>query len=143
PLLDDYLASIEADLPGFMTGCYLHGSLVLDAFTPNLSDVDFITVISRRSTEDDIKHLMRIHQRLEQKYPHAPLQGSYLQPQDLGQSTSAIEPAPYYSDGVLTPSGHHDINLITWWLLRHQGLTLKGPDASALDFSVDWDELVS
>jgi hypothetical protein len=143
PLLDEYLQLIQSELPGLMTACYLHGSLALDAFNPGLSDIDFITVISSRCTEADFNDLAKIHQSLEQKYPKLPMQGSYLQLSDLGKSPAGIEPAPYYSDGVLHPAGHHDVNAITWWLLKNRGITLFGKAATSLDYSVDMDVLVA
>lgn len=142
PLLTDYLTAIERDLPGFVSACYLHGSIALGAFNEHVSDVDFITVISRRCTRDDLLRLADIHQQLELAYPRWPLQGSYLQWSDLGQSARGILPAPYYSDGVLHPAGHHDINPVTWWLVKNRGVALAGRESQALDFSVDWAMLI-
>lgn len=143
PLLDDYIALMEKELPGLMTGLYLHGSTALDAFDPAQSDVDFITVTSRTCTPDDVARLAVIHQTLAAKYLRPPLQGSYLKKSDLGQFENSIEPQPYYSDGTLHPLGHHDINAVTWWLLKNRGVTLFGTEAQALEFSVDWDKLLS
>jgi hypothetical protein len=136
PLMQEYLTQVEQRLPGLMTACYLHGSVALGAFEPALSDVDFITVVSRRCTPDDLAQLATIHAALEKRYP--PLQGSYLQADDLGKLR--IEPAPYYSDGVLHPSGRHDINSVTWWVLKNKGITRLGPPP---DYEVDWDLLVT
>jgi len=143
PMLDEYLTLVQTTLPDLMVGCYLHGSVVLDAFVPSLSDVDFITVVSHPITDTDFAALTVIHRTLEQKYPHAPLQGSYLQMQDLGKFAQEIQRGPSYSDGVLDRARHNDINSITWWLLKHKGITLAGPAAQELDFSVDWDLLVA
>lgn len=136
PLMQAYLTQVAQRLPGLMTACYLHGSVALSAFDPALSDVDFITIVSRRCTPDDLAQLAAVHAALEKQYP--PLQGSYLQADDLGKLT--IEPAPYYSDGVLHPRGQHDINSVTWWLLKHRGLILLGPPP---DYEVDWGLLVT
>ncbi len=51
--------------------------------------------------------------------------------------------APYLHDGVLNPGGHHDINAVTWWVLKNRGVALLGPPASQLDIQVDWDGLVA
>lgn len=92
PLLNDYIGVIEKELPGFMSACYLHGSIALGAFQPSFSDIDFITVISQRSSENDIDRLAAIHQTLKQKYPDLSMSGSYLQGHDVGQSEDAVEP---------------------------------------------------
>lgn len=141
-LLQEYLATMEEKLPGLVSGLYLHGSVALGAFEPGFSDIDFITVASRRCTHEDIATLATIHKSLEAKYPELPLSGSYLQWSDLGRFEKEIEPAPYYHDGVLHPSGYNDINSVTWWLLKNCGVALAGPDPKTLDFTVDWQRLV-
>jgi hypothetical protein len=141
-LLHEYLTLMEQALPGFVAGFYIHGSVALGAFEPGFSDIDFITVASRRCTPEDIAHLTKIHRALEDKYPGCLLSGSYLQWSDLGQFEETIEPAPYYHDGVLHASGYNDVNAVTWWLLKHRGLAMAGPDPKALDFTVDWPQLI-
>jgi hypothetical protein len=140
PLLEAYIAALEIELPGLMAGFYLHGSITLGAFHPSFSDIDFITVVSRRCTEDDVRHLTTIHETIAKNFPQWPLQGSYLQANDLGKFEDEIEPHPCYSDGRLNPKAHHDINSITWWTLKNRGVTLVG---AAPNFSVDWDLLVA
>lgn len=143
PMLNEYLALLRTTLPDLMIGCYIHGSVVLDAFTPSLSDVDTITVVSHPVTDSEFDALKTIHRTLEEKYPHAPLQCIYLQAHDLGKFPRDITPAPCYLDGVLERAGHNDVNSITWWLLKHKGITLAGTPAQDLDFDVDWDLLVA
>jgi hypothetical protein len=140
-VMDDYRAFMEADLPGFLSGLYIQGSIALGAFNPGQSDIDFVAVISRRATEDDIARLTAVHQKVATLYPTMPLEGSYLQPADLGKLEDAIEPAPYIHDGKLEPSGYHDINRVTWWILKNRAITLLGTDARDLGFQVDWDAL--
>lgn len=142
-MLNEYKEQVQALLPDLITGFYLHGSLALGAFTPGLSDVDFIAVVSCRLTQADLDCLNRIHNTLAEKYPNTPLQGSYLQVTDLGKFPHEVGSAPYYSDGLLHPAEHHDLNSITWWLLKHQGITLLGTQAEALPFSVDWRVLLT
>ena len=142
PLLNTYITALQRELPGMVEGVYLHGSIALHSFNDSLSDVDFITVVSRRCTAQDIQKLVEIHQQIENAYPRWPLQGSYLQWHDLGQFAESIEPAPYYTDGILYPAGHHDINAVTWWLLKNKGIALVGPNSHTLNFSVDWDVVV-
>jgi hypothetical protein len=143
PLLEAYLTRMAAELPGFMAACYLHGSVALGAFNPRLSDIDFITVVSRRCTDHDIQRLTAIHRELEQRYPRWPLQGSYFQWGDLGRFEDSIEPCPAYHDGSLHPAAHHDVNPVTWHVLKTRGVALAGPEPGALDFMVDWDRLIA
>ncbi len=142
-VLEAYISAIGRELPGFMSACYLHGSLALGAFIEGDSDIDFITVVSRRCTASDIQHLTAIHHAVEKTYPHCPLEGSYLQWSDLGQAGDAIEPYPYYHDGILNPSECNEMNAVTWWLLKNRGLALVGPDPRTLDFMVDSHTVIS
>jgi len=143
PVIDDYIRLITTSLPDFLSGFYLHGSLALGAFNPPFSDIDFVAVASRRSTPSDIGDLRLIHETIAQRYPRWPLEGSYLQWDDLGQSEATILPYPHIYDGVLHPSGYHDINAVTWWVLKHRGIAILGPAPEQLDIQVDWDELIA
>lgn len=82
-VLNEYLTLMHEVLPDVLIGMYLHGSLALGAFNPRFSDIDFITVTSRRCTTADIASLRALHHTLHQRYPHAHLSGSYLQRHDL------------------------------------------------------------
>src|SRR5437763_15984662 len=79
PVLESYLTAIERELPGFMAACYLHGSIALGAFIEGDSDIDFITVVSRRCTASDIAHVSEIHRAVEKIYSQCLLEASYLQ----------------------------------------------------------------
>jgi hypothetical protein len=97
PLLAAYLAALEQALPGLMAACYLHGSIGLDAFDPQQSDIDFITVVRRDCTPDDIARLRAVDQDIAQRYPQWLLEGSYLRFAGCGaawagQDARAISP---------------------------------------------------
>jgi hypothetical protein len=143
PVVDAYLRLTTITLPGFLTGFYLHGSLALGAFNPRFSDIDFITIASRPCTPSDITCLRTIHQTIAHTYPQWPLEGSYLQWRDLGRFEETISPHPYHHDGILHPGGHHDMNAVTWWVLKHRGIAIIGPSPDQLDIHVDWDDLLA
>lgn len=142
PLLQDYLQLLAHQVPDLTEAVYLHGSISLDAFNQRLSDIDFITVLRRRPTANEIAHLKAIHQNLTTTYPRWTLDGSYQQLHDLGRLPNAVAPFPYVAQGVLYPHGYRDFNLVTWWVLKHHGIAILGPSPQALSFSVNWDELV-
>ena len=142
-VLKEYIDLINDALPGLLAGLYLHGSLALDAFNPGLSDIDFISITSRRCTRADIDTLRVVHDTLAQRHPHAQLEGSYLQWPDIGQFEDTIAPHPHIHDGVLHPSGYHDINAVTWWILKHRGIAVCGPPPDQLGIEVDWDDLIA
>ncbi|MEH2417029.1 aminoglycoside adenylyltransferase domain-containing protein [Nostoc sp.] len=141
PVLNDYLLLLRTELPGLIGGCYIHGSIALNAFNPYLSDIDFITILTRRAKTSEVKNLKAIHQKLKLSYPQWKLEGSYLQWEDVGRSQQEIAPYPYYHDSALYSAGYHDINLVTWWLLKHRGICLIGLPPENLAFTVDWNLL--
>lgn len=143
PLLHDFLSSLATELPGYVTGFYLHGSIALDAFNEHFSDIDFIALISRQSTEKDLAALQKIHQEIASRYPRWALEGSYLQWEYLGQMEETIAPSPVHHDNKFEPAQKFDVNSVTWWVLKNRGIALIGPQPQELDLVVDWDVLVA
>ncbi len=143
PLLDTYMGAMERELPGLLIGFYLHGSIALGAFNERSSDIDALAVVRRRCTTSDIDALKAIHQAIQKRYPRPFFEVIYLQASDLGKEENQIEPFPYAHEGGFDPSGHFEINSITWWLLKNRGITLRGTPAADLNFTVDWDRLIA
>ena len=141
PLLQSYLRLLS-DVPDLIEAVYLHGSIALGAFNQRMSDIDFVTVLHRCPTANEIRHLQAIHQTLTTKYPQWRLDGSYLQWHNLGQLPDAVASYPYVAYGVFYSQGYRDLNLVTWWVLKHYGIAVIGPSPQTLSFSVSWDELV-
>lgn len=138
PLLNTYLTLVDQSLPGFMLAVYVHGSISLGAFNEHFSDIDFIAVISRVCTEDDVECLAQIHRTIAANYPRWALEGSYLQANDLGQFQETIPAYPTYHNHVLNAAGYRDINSVTWWLLKYRGIALRGTEPGDLPFEVDF-----
>jgi hypothetical protein len=143
PLVQEYISQMEKELPGLMTALFLHGSIALGAFDPRFSDIDFVSVISRRCEDSDLERLAAVHRMLAKRYPRPELQGCYLQESDLGRIEDAVEAHPSYSDGRLDPNGHDDMNDVTWWLIKHCGVAVAGPEPDTLAFTVSWDRLIA
>jgi hypothetical protein len=141
-VLNEYIALAHAALPGLLTGVYIHGSLALNAFNPGLSDIDFISITSRRCTATDIDSLRALHDTLVQRFPQAQLEGCYLLSQDVGRFEDTMPPHPYVHDGSFEASGYHDINAVTWWILKHRGIAIYGPPPDQFDIHIDWENLL-
>jgi hypothetical protein len=142
-VMSEYIALVHAAAPGLLRGVYLHGSLALGAYDPGLSDIDFIAVTSRRCAATDLARLEAVHQAIARRHLDAQLSGSYLLWHEVGQSEAAIAPHPHFHDNVFHPSGHHDINAVTWCVLRQSGVALLGQPPEDFDIHVDWDDLIS
>jgi hypothetical protein len=142
PLLSDYQQLLGGELPSLVTGLYLHGSLALDAFNQDLSDIDYVAFISRDASAQDLKRLHFIHTTIATRYPRWLLEGSYLPWRDLGRLEEEITPSVTYHDGKLVANNKFDVNSVTWWVLKQHGIALIGPQPQELAFGVDWDLLV-
>jgi hypothetical protein len=141
--LSEYIAMVHAALPGLLEGVYIHGSVALQAYTPGLSDIDFISITSRRCTGADIDTLRALHHTLVQRYPQVQLEGGYLLTQDVGCFEDSIPPHPHIHDGIFHTAGYHDINAVTWWILKHRGIAIYGPPLDHFDIQIDWERLLA
>jgi hypothetical protein len=142
PLLDDYITSLQAELPDLLGALYLHGSIALDAFQPHTSDIDFVTVINRCCTDDDMHTLAHIHRVLTQKHPQWTMDGCYLQWDDIGKNAADIAPYPHINEGNFNPEAQNTVGYVTWWLLKNRGVAVIGKDPKALDITIDWDVFI-
>lgn len=140
PLLVAYMARLDERLPGLLDGFYVHGSIALGAFDPRRSDLDFVATVTHPLTERDLDGLREVHPAVAKQFKRPPMDGCYLQPSDLGCPAAEIAPHPQFNDGRFNPAARGDINFVTWWLLLHGSLTLRGP---APDFTVDQSALLA
>ena len=142
PILEYYQQLMETRLAGFVEALYLYGSIALGAFNTRLSDVDFVAVVGHRPDEQEIEQLRVAHQLVRQQHPQPKLAGIYLPWEDLGRPPGEITPYPCYHGSVLNPQGFFELNPVTWWILKKRAVTVFGPPAETLPYSVDSDWLL-
>ena len=143
PILESYTFQVNQQLPGFLSTLYVVGSIALDEFNPHFSDVDFIAVTSHLATEEEIKTLLEIHQKVERSFPHWKLSGVYLLSFDIGKQSREIGERLVYHDGKLQPQANFEANPVTWWILKNGGIPVLGVDPNELSISVDESYLVT
>jgi tRNA nucleotidyltransferase (CCA-adding enzyme) len=56
-VLKEYINLFNEHLPETIEGFYIHGSIALNAYVDDSSDIDFITLTNRRLTEEDSQAL--------------------------------------------------------------------------------------
>jgi hypothetical protein len=44
-----------------------------------------------------------------------------------------------FVEGIFHPQGYRDINLVTWWILKHKNIVLLGSSPRSPAFTVNWD----
>ncbi|WP_456274721.1 aminoglycoside adenylyltransferase domain-containing protein [Bacillus sp. AK031] len=133
-VLNEYIRLWTERLPNQMEGLYLHGSIVLDAYIPGSSDIDFVVITKNRLTEKEIHILTDIHEIIARKFVKPELDGSFIVWEDLGKDRCEDnEFYPYYNGGKIESTTH--FNPITWWLLKRKGISFLGPDITERPFN--------
>lgn len=137
-VLKDYINLFNEHLPGTIEGLYLHGSIALDAYVDDSSDIDFITLTNRRLTAGDAEGLSYIHRTLENKYKKPDMDGVYVLREDMGKRCKSRDDHieyPYFNNGQLEFGDYFNFNPITWWVLKSRGIKILGPEIK--DFNID------
>ncbi|MFS0556111.1 aminoglycoside adenylyltransferase domain-containing protein [Brevibacillus sp. 179-C9.3 HS] len=139
PLLGDYTQRLMEELPDVIYGVYLYGSIALSGFEEDNSDIDFVTLLHRGLTNAETETLKNIHHALHHADPLAKrMDGMYIKLDDLGKTNPSLEPYPYCDSGAFKPSGHYDVNHVTWWIIKQHGICVMGKNVAELNIPTQW-----
>ncbi|GIN91270.1 hypothetical protein J6TS1_06730 [Siminovitchia terrae] len=141
-ILRDYIALFNERIPNTLEGLYLHGSIALNAYINGSSDIDFIAIVNRQLTEAEIKALSNSHRELKNKYKKTGMDGCYLLWEDIGKKPTETKKCLYVNEGKVRWS-NHEINPITWWILKNKGIGIIGPNITSFHFDVDESDLAN
>jgi hypothetical protein len=138
-VLNEYISLFNELLPETIKGLYIHGSLALNAYVEDSSDIDFITITKRRLNEDDSGALSSIHTTIANKYEKPEMDGVYILREDLGKlyikSNDFNYKYPYFNSGNVNFGDYFNFNPITWWLFKTKGINILGPEPN--DYQID------
>jgi hypothetical protein len=127
-----------------LVGIYLRGSLPLQAFDPETSDIDFLVVTRRPISESEFARLEALHRKIAATpNPYARrLEGSYIDAQALRRFRPHERRHPSIGvDWPLQWQEHRDNWVIERWLLRKHAMTLVGPVPGTLIDPISADDL--
>ncbi len=148
PLIVAYLRALEP-LRAHFYGIYITGSIALGAFEEPASDIDIVALTQGEWSSLELKQLKALHTHLLKAYPLGKrLEVSYVPFRYLGvvhpdKQNGAITPYPAAHDGRFLPATHAGLNAVTWWIIKHKGLRLLGPERSDLPLEVAWKDVLS
>ncbi|ENQ3108142.1 Nucleotidyltransferase domain-containing protein [Bacillus sp. 491mf] len=125
-----------------LVGVYVYGSLALNAFHLETSDIDFVTVMKEQVSEAEKVKIRELHKRLRTDDLGKRMDGMYIPLVHVGKQNHEMSPYLYCSDGKIN-EGHWDINSVTWWTIKNSGITFFGQQANELPYEVTWDDVVS
>ncbi|EJQ51499.1 hypothetical protein IEE_00506 [Bacillus cereus BAG5X1-1] len=142
-LMEQYIVELkEIFSDEKIVGVYIYGSIALGAFHIETSDVDFVTVISDSVNKAEKQQIIELHKKLRKSTLGKRMDGMYIPLDDLGKYNHEINEYVYCADGK-ADIGHWDINAVTWWTLKNQGITVIGKEAEDLPFQIRWDDVVN
>lgn len=141
-VLKDYINLFNEHLPETIEGLYIHGSIALNAYVDDSSDIDYITLTNRRLTEEDSEALSYIHKTIANKYKKPEMDGVYAVREDMGKLNNAGK-YPYYNNGELLFGDYFNFNPITWWTLKSKGIKVFGPELHDFRIVIQPQELSS
>lgn len=121
---------------------YLYGSIALGDYIEGSSDIDFVAVFKGPPSDSDVQAIIEAHKEVENENPRMDIMGAYLLEYDLGKPQSEISTLlTYYNKQIHTNRTGADINPITWWILKKQGIKVFGSDLS-FNYDIDIDYTV-
>lgn len=108
-----------------LRGFYLYGSIALEAFDEETSDVDFLAVTKEPFTEDEVKRLEEAYVDLLEREPFlARLEGNVLAENQL--DLHAEVECPQCTQGRFFYRERYDYNAVTLYTIQQRGLTIVG-----------------
>lgn len=143
-LMEDLASGLRFTLGDRLIGLYLGGSLSLDDFYENSSDLDFLVVTDGPLSPEDLLAIGMLHEELRSRHPYAArLEGDYA-PLSVLTPQGPSEPVPGCEGGRFLPRvGEIMISADDMWLMREDGIAFYGPDARDLLPAVEPDQVRS
>jgi hypothetical protein len=123
---NQFVRLLTRHLPGFLQSFSLVGSAVDGDFRAGRSDLDFVAVVSRPITAEDIDALVIVHRLYAADLTFPVLDGIWITEADLRAGPDTCTPGPATRDGVLLEQAVGNRNPITWFALRSGSRTMVG-----------------
>jgi len=140
-VLNDYITLFHERLPSTLEGLYIQGSIALNAYVNDSSDIDFIAITNHRLSGEEMEVLSEVHSMIASSFQKPEMDGVYIMWEDIGKLEADDDIYPFYNDGILGDGTY--FNSISWWILKSHGISVIGPEPSELKFEVDSHHLIS
>jgi hypothetical protein len=140
-IVADFVDKISNIRPQFIEGIYLTGSLSMNDFFSNKSDIDFLILCKKLPDPETATQLKYIHKQIAKRYPKPDLSGSYLSVEDIKNCTPGNIKTLTYHERIIRYSTFEmgPINLAE---LKVHALTIVGQKAETLPVMVNENDLV-
>ncbi|MGX8796168.1 nucleotidyltransferase domain-containing protein [Fusibacter sp. JL298sf-3] len=139
--LEIYKNEVLSTLMGKVDGIYIHGSIVLDEFIEESSDIDIVITLSEDCTSTDLDNLLNLHLKLnEQSEWGEKLECSYIRRDLLIDRNPPLEPRIYYNRGISWEVYGYEF-ILEKQVLALNGITLFGEEFKSFDLMYSKDEV--
>lgn len=147
-----YLDLEDRLLPGRVTGFYLVGSLALDAFRPGRSDIDFVAVLDRGLSPDELRRLRAVHLLAGlvnaaaaglrgQPLLSGTCNGVFVRAEDLTRPVLEITPVASHAGHQFHVGRGFDANPVVWKVLAERGIPIRGDAPATLGLKPNGEAL--
>ncbi len=139
-VLAEWAEGLKRLLGKKIVGLYLSGSLAYGDFVPERSDIDLQAVVRNPLTENELRSIEQLHQRIERECPEWAnrIECSYVPLELMRELTPPARPRPWWGFGTMyaeAPAGNEWI--INHYLLSKHGISLEGPNFNELIPPID------
>lgn len=139
PILTQLYTELKGISPDFLAGLFITGSVVLDDFHPDKSDIDFVAVCSRLNDPNLQSTLTEIHKQIEFNHKIA-LNGVYITQDHLDVKYSHQNQIIRYQEGRVEEVAF-DMAPIVLYELKTTGVSVHGRSIEELDIRIDIGEV--
>lgn len=137
-IVADFVDKISSIEPNFVDGIYLIGSLPMNDFYFNKSDIDFLVFCKKLPDEKTVTQLKHIHRTIEKRYATPDLSGSYLTIDSIQTDKPENIKTLTYHEGTMR-YGTFEMAPISLSELKSNALTIFGQKAETLQFDIKKD----
>lgn len=125
-LIAAYLQALEP-LRAHFYGIYIYGSIALDAFEEQASDIDILALTQGEWSPLELKQLKVLHKQLAREHTlGGRMEVCYVPQNYLGvmrpdRKHGTFAPYPGVHDGAFLPATYAGLNAVTWWIIKNRG----------------------
>ncbi|TQR21638.1 nucleotidyltransferase domain-containing protein [Psychrobacillus vulpis] len=141
--MQNYLNALNKNLPSnLIEGVYIYGSIALGAFNEAKSDIDFIVSLKRSANAKELEFITNVHSQMNNTEYGKRMDGVYVRASLVGKTNEELSTYLFCAEGTVS-LGHWDLNHITWWILKEDGITLQGTPIAELAIPTEWIDVLN